>query len=105
MVDVNVKENFRTFEKDSDGNELHMTKDTCHVCNEKSEIYINLDIDWKELYKKCSCSGEQPCNCPTSFGFLICKTCLTRFIEKWNAKFIEHAKRNREEQEVYFRGE
>jgi hypothetical protein len=87
MLNMETVDNFRTFERDSEGNELHMTDKICSFCDKPSEVYIkvNGNYDYDEI--------------------LFCKTCLSKGEQLWNEAFLKNAKRNRQEQEAFLIGE
>ena len=70
MIQVNVHENYRTFD---DPDEItYETNFTCTICNELSQNYIDID------------------------NILICKGCLSNGIELLNKKLLDHIKRKGE---------
>lgn len=95
MLNMETVDNFRTFERDEDGKELHMTDLVCDFCGEPSEVYIEIT----GLKAVCKNEGN---GCP---HILICKGCLSKGEQMWNAAFLKHAKRDRTEQESFLRGE
>ena len=93
MLNMETVDNFRTFERDSDGNELHMTDDVCEFCHKPSEVYIKIGGTF---------AVDNGCDFD---DILICKTCLSKGEQLWNEAFLRHAKRDRQEQEAFLRGE
>ena len=62
MLNVNIIDNFRTF----DENDGYETEYICDNCEKPSEIYIKIEDSY------------------------ICKSCLCVFEQLWNDRFIEH---------------
>ena len=93
MLEMEAIENFRTFDRDENGNEVHMTDDFCEFCLERSEVYIKIGGTF---------AVDNGCDFD---DILICKTCLSKGEQLWNEKFLEHARRDRQEQEAFLRGE
>lgn len=93
MLEMEAVPNFRTFDRDENGNEVYMTDDFCEFCLERSEVYIKIGGTF---------AVDNGCDFD---DILICKTCLSKGEQLWNEKFLEHARRDRQEQEAFLRGE
>ena len=65
MIQVDVHENYRTF--DTPGEITYETNFTCSVCGNISQIYIDID------------------------NILICKGCLGRWTKILDETYLEHA--------------
>jgi len=77
MYKVEAVENYRTFETDENGNELHLTNEICDVCQKPCEIFIKLDNGYNYIN--------------------LCKTCICNFEQLWNKTFLENCKVGRKE--------
>lgn len=91
MLEMKTVDNFRTFETDAEGNELHMTNEVCDICNEPSEVYVAVGGD---LAVDNGCDFNE---------ILFCKTCLSKGEQLWNEAFLVHARRDRQKQEEFLR--
>lgn len=93
MLEMETVDNFRTFEVDENGKELHMTDEVCDFCGESSEVYIRVGGTF---------AVDNGCDFDE---ILFCKTCLDKGQQLWNEAFLRHARRNRQEQEAFLKGE
>ena len=94
MLKIKAFDNFRTFERTEDGEELHMTEEVCYICDKPSEVYIAVELP------NIVSLGQMDTSC-----ILFCKTCLSKGEQMWNETFLKHAKRDRQEQEKFLKGE
>lgn len=74
---IDVFENWRYWDKE--GNEHFLTEEICDVCREPSMAYLALAI---QIYPK-----------TPMIPVRICKTCLTRGIEKIDEAIIKNCKK------------
>lgn len=78
MKNVNVFENFRTFETP----DSYETEEVCGFCGKVSEQFIEIPPECDDP------NGYHHC-----YESLICKSCLTRCIELLDKNFQEHMKK------------
>jgi hypothetical protein len=71
MLNMQIVENFRTFEIDNEGRDKYSTDYTCDVCDKPSEVYIEIS------------------------HLMICKTCLDKAQQLWNKAFLDDARKGR----------
>ena len=93
MLNIETVDNFRTFETDKDGRELHMTDIVCDACVKPSEVYIKIGGDF---------AVDNGCDFNEIY---LCKTCISKCEQLWNEAFLVHARRDRVEQEKFLKGE
>jgi hypothetical protein len=92
MLEMKTVDNFRIFETDENGNELHMTEEVCYVCDQPSEVYVSVQLP--NIVALGQIDTDE---------ILFCKTCLGKGEEMWNKAFLVHARRDREQHEEFLR--